>query len=171
MTHPQLRESVAPSHVPHDPVDSAVESLASARWMHDPDWPSFKEKLMQTPRPRFEAFRRRPFLFGVLAVAALGGSVAAGTYAYTQIVHFHADVQLSDGSVAHFEGDAVVHDGNVDVTVTSDHNAGGPVEATLTVNPDGTVTTVTTTSADDKDAQKPQPPATQAPAATNPQPK
>ncbi len=119
-----------------DPVDSAVGSLASSRWTHEPDWPTFKEKLMNPVRTRFEFARRRPFLFATLAVATLGGTVAAGTYAYNNIFHVSGELRLDDGTNVPFEGE-VVTDGDtsqVSIEINGSATSAGQTELTL---PDG----------------------------------
>jgi len=121
-----------------DPVDPAIRSLASARWMHDPDWPSFKEKFVKTP----SLARRHPVLFA----AAITGLLCAGAAATVQVyeaLHFTSEVQLDSGATAAVEGDAVLENGETSVSVNAEAPQGGAgTGQTEVVLPDGRVVRV-----------------------------
>lgn len=111
-----------------DPADSAIEALAAARWMREPDWPSMKEKLMQAPRSR----SRRPFLVAALitgfAAAAAAGVAVYESYRFTGVMH------LSDGSTAAVSGEIRKDGEHATITVDTEipnPGAAGEMEITL----------------------------------------
>lgn len=106
---------------PHDPVASAVETLAAPRWDQEPDWHTFKEKLVNEPKPRFQFARRRPYLFAGLATALLCAGAAAVVTVY-QRAYFRGTIVLDDGTEAQVEGE-VLMDSNT-TWVTAEGTAG-----------------------------------------------
>jgi hypothetical protein len=88
-------------------VQSAIDSLASARWTGEPDWPRFKEKMMNAPTPRRNVIRRRPVLFGALALMTLGAAAAAGQRLY-DVWYVEGFAIMDDGTTMRFEGQATV---------------------------------------------------------------
>ncbi|MCK6478153.1 MAG: hypothetical protein L6Q35_15135 [Phycisphaerales bacterium] len=123
-------------------VDSAVESLASARWMHEPDWGRFKEKLMQTQKTRFGFIRQRPMFFGAVALAAAASTLVAGYAAY-QVYYVEGTMRLDDGTEVPFQGTVVTDEGgynSVEMSVDASGSSAGGV-ATFTLE-DGRVVTL-----------------------------
>ncbi len=140
-------------HMEHDPVTSAVETLAAPRWEREADWHTFKEKLVN--KPRFQFARRRPVLFAVLAATGLSAAAAAVVEVY-QHYHFTGVATLDDGTVVEFEADVDVTDDSSTVTATTDlQNATAGGEAVVTTPGGGTAHIIFERADDSKPATGP----------------
>ena len=92
-----------------DPVPATLDSLASARWMREPNWRTFQEKLVNTRSVRrFEFLRSRTVLLTSIAALALGGVATAAAVKAYQVYHFTATMTNEDGTTTQVQGQMTV---------------------------------------------------------------
>jgi hypothetical protein len=89
-----------------DPLPATIDSLASARWMREPDWRTFQEKLMSVPRLPF--LRSRPAMLTLIGVLLLCGGATAAVKIYETFYVVEGVALLDDGTTVQFKGTAVV---------------------------------------------------------------
>ena len=104
-----------------DPVPATLDSLASARWMREPNWRTFQEKLVNTRSAR--RFGPRTVLLTSIAALALGGVATAAAVKAYQVFHFTATMTNEDGTTTQLQGqmavDAAVPADGVDAPVVN----------------------------------------------------
>jgi hypothetical protein len=82
---------------------------------------------MKEPTSRFSFVRRRPVLFGAIALMTLGGAAAAGQRLYETWYEVEGVMLMDDGSVVEFEGVANVDIGAQPTAATTISVEGQPL--------------------------------------------